>query len=110
MSEATTVRVRHLGKVLDVLSIRKRPGEPVSATEGALVDDFAAQAGLVLRYVVLRSTVPTHSSAAWPSFLTGVDPADHGVYDILETVPGTHNQYPVTYRSIKERTGEDPKR
>ncbi len=53
---------------------------------------------------VLRSTIPTHSWAAWPSFLTGVDPADHGVYDILETVPGTHKQYPVTYRSIKERT------
>jgi predicted AlkP superfamily phosphohydrolase/phosphomutase len=53
---------------------------------------------------VLRSTVPTHSWAAWPSFLTGVDPADHGVYDVLETVPGTHKQYPVTYRSIKERT------
>ena len=53
---------------------------------------------------MLRSTVPTHSWAAWPSFLTGVDPADHGVYDILETVPGTHKQYPVTYRSIRERT------
>src|SRR6266487_2657727 len=53
---------------------------------------------------VLRSTIPTHSWAAWPSFLTGVDPADHGVYDILESVPGTHKQYPVTYKSIKERT------
>ena len=53
---------------------------------------------------LLRSTVPTHSWAAWPSFLTGVDPADHGVYDILETVPGTHKQYPVTYKSVKERT------
>jgi len=53
---------------------------------------------------VLRSPIPTHSWAAWPSFLTGVDPADHGVYDILETVPGTHKQYPVTYRSIKWRT------
>jgi predicted AlkP superfamily phosphohydrolase/phosphomutase len=53
---------------------------------------------------VLRSTVPTHSWAAWPSFLTGVDPDDHGVYDILETVPGTHKQYPVTYKSIKART------
>jgi predicted AlkP superfamily phosphohydrolase/phosphomutase len=29
---------------------------------------------------------------------------DHGVYDILETVPGTHKQYPVTYKSIKART------
>ena len=53
---------------------------------------------------VLRSTIPTHSWSAWPSFLTGVDPGDHGVYDILETVPGTHKQYPVTFRSIKART------
>lgn len=53
---------------------------------------------------VLRSTVPTHSWAAWPSFLTGVDPADHGVYDILERIPGSTKQFPVTYRSIKERT------
>jgi predicted AlkP superfamily phosphohydrolase/phosphomutase len=53
---------------------------------------------------VLRSTVPTHSWAAWPSFLTGVDPVDHGVFDILETVPGTHKAYPVTYKSIKART------
>ncbi|HEX6580151.1 MAG TPA: alkaline phosphatase family protein [Actinomycetota bacterium] len=60
---------------------------------------------------VLRSTVPTHSWSAWPSFLTGVDPDDHGVYDILETKPGTLKQYPVTlkqypvtYRSIKART------
>ena len=53
---------------------------------------------------VLRSTVPTHSWSAWPSFLTGVDPDDHGVYDILETKPGTHKQYPVTFKSIKART------
>ncbi len=53
---------------------------------------------------VLRSTIPTHSWAAWPSFLTGVDPVDHGVYDILDTIPGTHKQYPVNFKSIKERT------
>ena len=56
---------------------------------------------------VLRSTVPTHSWSAWPSFLTGVDPVDHGVFDILDTVPGTHKQYPVTYKSIKARTFMD---
>jgi len=47
------VPVRHLGEMLGALSIRKRPGEPVSATERALVDDLAAQAGLVLRNVSL---------------------------------------------------------
>src|SRR6266567_163964 len=39
---------------------------------------------------VLRSTIPTHSWTAWPSFLTGVDPADHGVFDIPEWRPFTH--------------------
>src|SRR5204863_4962601 len=53
---------------------------------------------------VLRSTLPTHSWAAWPSFLTGVDPDDHGVYDILESRGSSKRQYPVTFRSIKERT------
>jgi predicted AlkP superfamily phosphohydrolase/phosphomutase len=52
---------------------------------------------------VLRSTMPTHSWTAWPSFLTGVDPADHGVFDILDGRGGS-KQFPVTYRSIKERT------
>jgi predicted AlkP superfamily phosphohydrolase/phosphomutase len=51
----------------------------------------------------LASTIPTHSWAAWPSFLTGVDPDWHGVYDILEGSGGTR-QFPVTFRSIKERT------
>jgi len=53
---------------------------------------------------VLRSTIPTHSWAAWPSFLTGVDPDEHGVYDILETRRGATRQHPVSYRSIRERT------
>ena len=53
---------------------------------------------------VLRSTIPTHSWTAWPSFLTGVDPADHGVYDILESRGSSKRQFPVTFRSIKERT------
>ena len=52
---------------------------------------------------VLKSTLPTHSWTAWPSFLTGVDPGRHGVFDILEG-RGGEEQFPVTYRSIKERT------
>ena len=53
---------------------------------------------------VLRSTLPTHSWAAWPSFLTGVDADDHGVYDILEARGGSKRQFPVTFGSIRERT------
>ncbi|HWC32515.1 MAG TPA: alkaline phosphatase family protein [Actinomycetota bacterium] len=53
---------------------------------------------------VLRSTTPNHSWAAWPSFLTGVEPSNHGVYDIFERNLGSRKQLPVTYHSIKEKT------
>ncbi|HEY3210515.1 MAG TPA: alkaline phosphatase family protein [Actinomycetota bacterium] len=63
-------------------------------------------AGLIERggRTVLKSTLPTHSWSAWPSFLTGVDPDDHGVYDILEARGDSGRQYPVSFRSIRERT------
>lgn len=51
----------------------------------------------------LVSTLPTHSWTAWPSFLTGMEPSGHGVYDILQGRGGTR-QLPVTYHSIRERT------
>lgn len=53
---------------------------------------------------VLKSTVPNHSWAAWPSFLTGMEPSNHGVYDIFERDFTTTKHLPVTYRSIKEKT------
>jgi len=53
---------------------------------------------------VLRSTTPNHSWAAWPSFLTGLEPSNHGVYDIFERTLGSRKQLPVTYGSIKEKT------
>jgi len=35
------------------------------------------------RYGLLRSVLPVISSAAWPSFMTGVNPGKHGVYDFM---------------------------
>ncbi len=49
---------------------------------------------------VSRSSLPTHSWAAWPTFLTGRDPAGHGVFDILEYRPGQNRRLPVSSRSI----------
>jgi len=50
------------------------------------------------------STVPSHSWCAWPSFMTGLNPAGHGVFDILEHKPGVTKRLPVTYRSINAPT------
>jgi predicted AlkP superfamily phosphohydrolase/phosphomutase len=49
---------------------------------------------------VSRSCLPSHSWAAWPTFLTGRDPGGHGVFDILEYRPGATRRLPVSYRSI----------
>ena len=53
---------------------------------------------------VLKSTVPNHSWSAWPSFLTGMEPSNHGVYDIFEKNLGSTKQLPVAYGSIGEKT------
>ncbi|MGH2682042.1 MAG: alkaline phosphatase family protein [Actinomycetota bacterium] len=53
---------------------------------------------------ILRSTIPNHSWSAWPSFLTGLEPSNHGVYDIFERKIGERRQLPVTFHSIQEKT------
>jgi signal transduction histidine kinase len=47
------VAVRHQDELLGALSLEKRPGESLSATEQSLVEHLAGQAGLVLRNVRL---------------------------------------------------------
>jgi signal transduction histidine kinase len=47
------VAVRHRDELLGALVVTKPPNEPLSVTEHKLVDDLAAQAGLVLRNVRL---------------------------------------------------------
>lgn len=63
-------------------------------------------AGMIERgaYGDCLSSVPSHSWCAWPSFMTGLNPAAHGVFDILEHKPGVTKRLPVTYNSIKART------
>ena len=64
--------------------------------------DLPTLAGLLERgrRGVTRSCLPSHSWAAWPTFLTGRDPGGHGVFDILEYRPGATRRLPVTSRSI----------
>jgi signal transduction histidine kinase len=47
------VPVRHRDELLGALSVQKAQGESLTANESKLVDDLAAQAGLVLRNVAL---------------------------------------------------------
>jgi predicted AlkP superfamily phosphohydrolase/phosphomutase len=53
----------------------------------------------------LESTRPTHSWAAWPSFLTGLHPAGHGVFDFIERDPrDPQRRIPASSSSIRAST------
>ena len=52
--------VRHQGELLGGLSIEKKPGDAITAAEEKLVRDLAAQAGLVMRNVVLTEQLRDH--------------------------------------------------
>lgn len=50
---------------------------------------------------VLRSTIPVHSPTAWASFITGLNPGQHGVFDFVRREKGSYrlgvvraDQYP----------------
>ena len=53
----------------------------------------------------LASTIPFHSWSAWSSFLTGMNPGRHGVYDFVEVDPGDpRRRVPISSDSIKAPT------
>ncbi len=53
----------------------------------------------------LDSTTPSHSWAAWSTFLTGMNPGSHGVFDFVERDPKEpRRRIPVSSRSIKTPT------
>ena len=39
---------------------------------------------------VLRSTMPVHSPTAWASFITGLNPGKHGVFDFVRRAPSSY--------------------
>jgi len=51
----------------------------------------------------LRSTVPPMSPPAWSSFMTGVNPGKHGIFDFTERKPGT---YEIQFVSSRQRKAE----
>ncbi|MBU0491040.1 MAG: alkaline phosphatase family protein [Chloroflexi bacterium] len=55
-------------------------------------NDLPNLAGLMRRgaWGRLRSTVPPVTFPAWTSFMTGVNPGQHGVFDFTRRVPGTY--------------------
>jgi predicted AlkP superfamily phosphohydrolase/phosphomutase len=54
-------------------------------------------------YGELESTVHPMSSIAWPSFMTGMNPGKHGLFDVTEQLPGS---YDIKFTSGASRFGK----
>ncbi len=52
----------------------------------------------------LRSTPEFSSPQAWPSLITGVNPAKHGIFSFLQPVPGTYEVRRMTSADIQVPT------
>ena len=54
---------------------------------------------------ILRSTTPSHSWSAWPSFLTGLHPSGHGIFDFAARDPrDPQRRVPITASWIRATT------
>ncbi|MDE3198891.1 MAG: alkaline phosphatase family protein, partial [Acidobacteriota bacterium] len=49
----------------------------------------------------LRTTTPPQSPVAWSTFITGLDPDDHGIFDFVHRDPQTHEIFLSTGRTIE---------
>ena len=52
----------------------------------------------------LASTMPPVTGPAWTSFMTGVAPGKHGVYDFVKRVEGAISRRPITMRDFRAPT------
>lgn len=52
----------------------------------------------------MDATLPEISSVSWSSFMTGVNPARHGIYGFMDLKPGTYQMYFPSYPHLKAET------
>lgn len=54
-------------------------------------------------YSRLRTTTPPQSPVAWSTFITGLDPAEHGIFDFIHRDPATGEPYLSTTGTMEPR-------
>ena len=52
----------------------------------------------------MDATLPEISSVSWSSFMTGVNPAKHGIYGFMDLKPGTYQMIFPSYPHLKTET------
>lgn len=52
-------------------------------------------------FSAMETEIPTISSVAWASFMTGTNPGKHGIYGFTDRKPGTYDLYFPNYTHLK---------
>ncbi|RMF94270.1 MAG: hypothetical protein D6734_08210 [Candidatus Schekmanbacteria bacterium] len=52
----------------------------------------------------MKVTLPEISSVSWSSFMTGVNPAEHGIFGFMDLKPGTYDMVFPSYPDLKAPT------
>jgi len=53
------------------------------------------------KFLQMETEIPTVSSVAWASFMTGKNPAEHGIFGFTDRKPGTYETYFPNYSDLK---------
>ncbi len=105
--------VRYGDELLGALALQKPPNEPLSATEGRLLEDLAAQAGLVLRNVRLTADLQANVEELRASRRRLVEAQDEERRKIERNLHDGAQQQLVALTvqlGLLERLAEDPER
>lgn len=52
----------------------------------------------------METEIPTISSVAWASFMTGVNPGEHGIFGFTDRTPGSYELFFPNYNDLKAET------
>lgn len=83
-------------------------GVPFSLLKDYLGRGMLPNIGRILdgdfRLEPMDASVPEVSSTSWTSFMTGVNPGEHGIYGFMELHPGTYRVYFPNFTDVKAPT------
>ena len=85
-------------------------GTPHSLIQAFLADGRMPNLASLLEQgstVPMNSVLPTVSSVAWTSIVTGCNPGKHNIFGFIDRVPLTHEMFIPTSRHILARTWVD---
>src|SRR3989304_544874 len=52
----------------------------------------------------LEAAIPPVTGPSWVSFMTGVGPGKHGIFDFVQRVPDSVKRRAITYQDIRTKT------